>query len=127
MLFDAAVPFHLLNSYVGLTDSYEKSLQNSKTVKRINETLACNNDYASSLLELERTVRTLELLAEKQNMLSRPKPSSHHNSYHHSSNSIGKSIINGATNSNPKSSPTKGKQSTSPILSNKGKTQEIKN
>lgn len=119
VLSDAAVPFHLLNSYVGLTDSYEKSLQNSKTVKRINETLACNNDYASTLLELERTVRTLELLAEKQNMLTRQKNSpahqnnnhSHH-SYHHSSSSIGKSLM-----SSPKT-PSKAKQSTSPGISN---------
>lgn len=66
---DVAVPFRLLNSYVGLTESYDKSVINAKTVKRINETLASNNDYSSRLLELERAVRSIELLAEKQNML----------------------------------------------------------
>ena len=60
---DAAVPLHLLNSYVGLADSYEKSMQNAKTVRRINETLASNNEYSTCLLELERVVRSLELLA----------------------------------------------------------------
>lgn len=60
---DAAIPMHLLNSYVGLTDSYEKSTQNAKTVRRINETLASNNEYSTCILELERVVRSLELLA----------------------------------------------------------------
>lgn len=76
VMMDAAVPFQLLQSYIGLTDSYEKSIVNAKTVKRINETLACNNDYCSHLLELERAVRSVELLAEKQVMLSNPNKSS---------------------------------------------------
>jgi len=37
-------------------------------VKRINLTLLCNNEYSSRLLEMDRVVRTLELLEEKNRM-----------------------------------------------------------